>query len=131
ETCRLCAAALESARHVDRLLKSRGTPKPPPNFTARTMTRVRRARWRSEQFLDAGFHVALALVALGIARAGLAVVNRTGLSAVSSEALGLFTGGVVTVARRVAPALPMYGAATILVAAALGIWWWAERSATP
>jgi len=129
-SCRLCAAALDSARKVERLLRSRDTPRPPSNFTSRTMTRVRRARWRSEQRLDVGFNTALGLVLVGIVGVVWALVNRTGLTLVSSEAMGLFTSGVVTVARRVAPALPMYGAATILVAAALGIWWWAERSAT-
>jgi predicted anti-sigma-YlaC factor YlaD len=129
-TCRLCAAALDSARQVERLLRARATPRPPTNFTTRTMTRVRRARWRSEQRVDAGFNTALALIVVGIAGAVWALVNRTGLTSVGSEALGLFTSGVVTVARRVAPALPMYGAATVLVAAALGIWWWAERNPT-
>ena len=130
DSCRLCAASLESARHVERLLRARQTPQPPSNFTGRTMTRIRRARWRSEQFVDAGFNMAVGVVALGIVGAVLALLNRAGLSAVSSEALGLFTSGVVAVARRVVPALPTYGAATVLVATALGLWWWAERNAT-
>jgi hypothetical protein len=35
----------------------------------------------------------------------------------------------VSLARRVAPSLPLYGAATALVLSALAIWWWAERDA--
>ena len=58
-SCRHCAAALDSARRLDKMLAARPVPKPPQQFTVRTMTRIRRARWRSDQFLDVGFNVAL------------------------------------------------------------------------
>src|SRR4051812_50052173 len=60
-SCRGCAAALESARRVDALLRSRAAPPAPAQFSSRVMSRMRRARWRSEQWLDWGFNVALAL----------------------------------------------------------------------
>jgi anti-sigma factor RsiW len=126
-SCRQCAAALDSARRVERLLRSRDTPKPSSNFTSRTMTRVRRARWRSERVLDAGFNLALGFIVAGIIGAAWTLVNRTGLSSVSREAVDLFSGGILTAFHRVAPSLPLYGAATAVVATALGIWWWAER----
>src|SRR4051794_37388989 len=65
-SCPNCAAALDSAKTVDRLLRQRPAPKAPANFTTRTVGRVRRARWRSDQFLDAGFNLAIAAIALGV-----------------------------------------------------------------
>ena len=126
-SCRNCAAALAAARQLEGMLRARAVPKPSQQFTTRTMARVRRARWRTEQVLDVGFNVALALVVLGIAGGVLMMLNVSGLSSVGTEAAGLFSTGFVTVARRVAPALPIYGAATALVATVIGIWWWAER----
>jgi predicted anti-sigma-YlaC factor YlaD len=131
DSCRQCAAALEAARRLDRMLHARPVPKPPQQFTSRTMARVRRARWRREQVVDAGFNLALGLVALGVvAWVGL-LLFRGGLmtSSVSPAAVALVQSGVVSLARRVAPSLPLYGAATALVLSALAIWWWAERDA--
>ena len=60
-TCPNCALALVSARALERMLRVRGRcPKPPAQFTTRTLARVRRARWRREQFLDLGFNIAIA-----------------------------------------------------------------------
>jgi hypothetical protein len=129
-SCRQCAAALASARRVEQLLRTRDTPRPPSNFTSRTMARVRRARWRSDQFLDAGFNLALGLIVLGTAGVAWVLMNSLGLSSVSVDAMNLFTAGLGTLVRRVAPSLPLYAGATAVVATALGIWWWAERDAT-
>lgn len=126
-SCRNCAGALAAARQLESMLRARAVPKPSQQFTTRTMARVRRARWRTEQVLDVGFNIALALVVLGIFGGVLMLLNLSGLSSVSNEAAGLFTTGFVTAARRVAPSLPLYGAATALVIMVLGIWWWAER----
>ena len=126
-SCRNCASALAAARQLESMLRARSVPKPSQQFTTRTMTRVRRARWRAERVLDVGFNIALALVVLGIVGGGLMLLNVSGLSSVSNEAAGLLTASLVTVARRATPALPLYGAATALVLMVLGIWWWAER----
>jgi len=130
ETCPNCAAALESARALERMLRRRSVPPPPPQFTQRTLGRVRRARWRSEQFLDMGFNVAIVTGVLGVVAAIWLLVDRTGLSAVSRDAIGFFGSGLTVIVQRVAPSLPLYAAATALLATALGIWWWAERGAT-
>ena len=129
-SCRNCAAALAAARELERMLRARAAPKPPQHFTVRTMARVRRAKWRSEQVVDAGFNIAIALVVLGVVGGVWLLMIRSGLASVSTDAVGLFGSGFVTLARRVAPALPLYGAATALVLVVLGIWWWAERDAT-
>jgi anti-sigma factor RsiW len=129
DSCKNCAAALESARRLDKMLHARPVPKPSQQFTSRTMARVRRARWRREQFVDAGFNLALGLIAVGVVGSVLLLMYR-GLTAISPDAMALVQSGVVTLVRRAAPSLPVYGAAIALVLSALAIWWWAERDAT-
>ena len=129
-TCPNCAAALGDARALDRMLQSRPVPKPSAQFTARAMTRVRRARWRSDQVLDASFNVAIAAVVITIVAGIWTLVRRSGMtavSAVSSDAVDVMTSGLVTLVHRIGPSLPLYGAATALLATALAVWWWAER----
>lgn len=126
-SCARCAAALEEARTLEKLLRARPAPKPPPQFTARTLARVRRSRWRSEQVFDAGFNAALALLAAAVAGGIWLLLNRTGLVAVSNDAVALVGRGMMTLVRRIAPSLPLYAAATALLGSALAVWWWAER----
>ena len=126
-TCPDCAAALESARKLERLLQARVVPQPPGHFTSRTLARVRRARWRSEQFLDVGFNVAIATIVVAIVGGVWMLLNRSGLTAVSGDAMSLFGAGVRALARQVAPSLPLYAGATAVVLTALALWWWAER----
>ena len=129
-SCRNCGSALASARRVEAMLRARETPRPPSHFTQRTLTRVRRARWRTEQFLDVGFNLALGLVGLGVAAAVWLLMNRAGVTAVSANAVDLFGSSVMGLVRRAAPSLPLYVGATALVATVLGVWWWAERGST-
>ena len=129
-SCRNCAAALAAARRLEQMLHARPVPRAPQQFTARIMARVRRARWRREQFVDAGFNIALGLVGLGVVASVLLLLYRGGLTAASPEAVGLIQNGVLSLLRRVAPSLPLYGAAAAVVLSALAIWWWAERDAT-
>ena len=65
-TCPNCAAALVSARALEQLLQRRAAPSAPSQFTSRTLARVRRARWRSDQFLDVGFNLAIGAVVLAL-----------------------------------------------------------------
>src|SRR5215213_1062675 len=129
-SCPNCAAALVSARALEGLLRRRAVPVPPAQFTSRTLARVRRARWRSDQLLDVGFNVAVVAVVLALVGGTWLLLNRSGLAAVSNDAVDLFGTAVVTVLRRVTPSLPLYGAATVVLATSLVIWWWAERDAT-
>jgi anti-sigma factor RsiW len=128
-SCADCAAALESARRVERMLRERPAPPAPAQFTTRTLGRVRRARWRSEQFVDAGFNAAIALVVAGVLVGVWMLAHRSGLAVVSTDAVELLASGLTAFARRVGPSLPLYLGATALVGTALGIWWWAERDA--
>jgi predicted anti-sigma-YlaC factor YlaD len=126
-SCPNCASALETARTLERLLRERPVPAPSPQFTARTLARVRRARWRSEQFLDAGFNLVIVIVVAAVVTGVWLLLHRSGLSVVGNDAVDVFSSGLVAVARRVAPSLPLYAGATALLATALAIWWWAER----
>ena len=128
-SCPHCAAALEDARQLERMLQTRPVPRAPAQFTSRTMARVRRARWRTEQVLDLGFNVTIGLVLLAILGGVWLLMHRSGLVAVSNDAVGLLGTGLVTLARRVAPTVPLYAGATALLVTAVGIWWWAERDA--
>ena len=126
-TCPNCAAALDSARRLEQALRARPAPRAPVRFTARTMAMLRRKRWRSEQFLDVGFNVALGAVALVVIAGVIVLLNRAGVTSIGSGAIDFMSGGVLKLARRAAPAVPVYAGATALLGAALGIWWWAER----
>jgi anti-sigma factor RsiW len=128
-SCPNCAAALVSARSLEQLLRRRKVPTPPTQFTSRTLARVRRARWRNDQFLDVWFNLAIAAIVLAVVGGTWLLLHRTGLAAVSNDAVDLFGTALVTFARRVAPSLPLYGAATAVLVTALGIWWWAEKDA--
>lgn len=129
-TCHRCAAALASAQEVERMLRTRPVPQTSSHFTSRTMARVRRARWRSDQYLDIGFNIALGIIVLGVMAAVWMFVNRSGLTAVTDDAVALLSTAAVTLAQRVAPSIPLYAGATAILVTALGIWWWAERDAT-
>jgi len=128
-TCPNCALALDRARELEASLRRREAPRAPAQFTARTLAKIRRARWRSDQFLDAGFNVALGLVAIAVLGGIWMLLHRTGLAAVSSDAITVFGSGFVLLVQRVAPSLPLYAGAAALLASAIGIWWWAERDA--
>lgn len=126
-SCPGCAAALENARRLERLLIARPVPLPPPQFTARTLTRIRRERWRREQVFDTAFNVSIGLVLLFLVAAAWTVLDRSGFSAVSRETAAVFRQQFVELAQRAAPSLGLYAAAAALIGAALGLWWWAER----
>ena len=128
-TCPNCATALERARQLEASLRQREAPQAPAQFTSRTLARIRRARWRSDQFLDAGFNVAIGLVAVALLGGVWMLLNRSGLAAVSGDAVNAFGSGFVSLARRVAPSVPLYVGAAAVLLSALGLWWWAERDA--
>ena len=128
-TCPNCALALTRARQLESSLRRRAVPTPPAQFTSRTLARIRRARWRSDQFLDVGFNLAIGGIVFALFAGVWLLLNRTGLAAVSNDAVNLFGSGFVSLAKRVAPAVPLYAGAAALLVSALGLWWWAERDA--
>lgn len=130
ESCPECAAAFAAARQVDRLLRGRPVPLPPLQFTARTLTRIRRDRWRREQFLDVAFNVALVLVVVVAIAGTWLLLDRTGLSAIGRDTFRVLGTAVASVANAVRPAVPLYAGAAALIGTALVLWWWAERDAS-
>ncbi len=128
-TCPHCALALERARQIEASLRQREAPAAPAQFTSHTLARIRRARWRSDQFLDVGFNLAIGAVVLAVVGGVWMLLHRTGLAAVSSDAANMFGSGFVSLAKRVAPSVPLYAGAAALLVSALGIWWWAEKDA--
>src|SRR5947209_6900401 len=100
-SCPNCAAALETARALEQLLQHRDAPRPSAQFTSRTMTRVRRLRWRTEQFLDVGFNVVIATIVLAVVFGGWIALDRTGFSVIGTDAIELFSRGLVIFAQRV------------------------------
>lgn len=125
-TCSACRASLDGARRLDRLLRAREVPAPPPQFTAKTMQRIRRAGWRREQIVDWIFNAALIAAALLLASGLWIALRQTGLSAVGRDALDIFTVSVSATAQKITPSLPLYAGATGLLVVALGLWWWAS-----
>src|SRR5471030_1001995 len=100
-TCPNCALALVHARQLEVSLRQRDAPAAPPQFTTRTLARVRRARWRSDQFLDLGFNLAIGAVVLAMIGGLWLLLNRTGVGAVTGDAVALFGSGFVVFAKRV------------------------------
>ena len=128
-TCPNCALVLDRARRLEASLRRREAPSAPAQFTSRTLARVRRARWRTDQFLDISFNLAIGALVLAVVVGVWMLLHRTGLASVSSDAVNILGGGFVSLAKRVAPAVPLYAGAAALLAGALGIWWWAEKDA--
>jgi len=125
--CGSCARSLDTARRLERLLRARPAPAAPAHFTSRLMSRIRRTSWRREQIVDWVFNGAMALAAL-LTVAGLwTALRRAGLSALNRDAMAILGAGIAAVEQKIAATLPLYAGATLLLVAALGVWWWAER----
>ena len=129
-SCVGCRAALDRAHEIERLLHDRPAPAAPPQFTSRVLARIRRDQWRRDQLLDAGFNTAVVSLVLAVVVALWLAVDRAGIATLSSGVTDIIYMISMTVIRRIAPAVPLYVAATALIAAAVGLWWWAERDLT-
>ena len=129
QSCAGCAAALAAARRVDDLLKQRTTPAAPAQFTTRIMGRIRRDRWRRDQFLDLGFNFVVGVALLVLVGGFWLLLSQSGLGGISQDAASVLGSAAANLIQRAAPSLPLYLAASAIVATALGVWWWAERDA--
>ena len=129
-TCVNCSAALNAARQVERALKARTAPQAPPQFTSRVLGRIRGDRWRREQFLNAGFNLAIGVLVIAVVAGLWMLVSQSGMSSVARDALSVVSSAGVGFIERAASALPLYLGAAGALATALGVWWWAERDVT-
>ena len=127
-TCSSCGASLERARQLDRLLRDRTAPVPPPHFTSRTMQLIRQAGWRREQIVDWIFNSSLIAAALLVTGGIWIALQHTGLS-LGHDAFDSVTTAMAGFAQRATPSLPLYAGATGLIVVALGLWWWASDAA--
>jgi anti-sigma factor RsiW len=128
ESCPQCASALASARRIESLLESRPAPAAPARFTPAVLQRIRREQWRTEQNVDRLFNIAMAVAVLLVAGGTLALFNLGGLLSLVGSAWQVASGMGSTAARSAAPSLNTYIAAAALLASALGMWWWADRT---
>jgi hypothetical protein len=126
-SCVACAHALTLARQIDGVLAAQAAPDLPAAFTTTVMGRLRRERWRSEQYLDAAFNIAVGLAVATIVGGLAMVLAASGLAMVSADLTGLFVAGAAEVLAAVTPALPVYGVAAAVFVSGMAIWWWAER----
>ena len=126
-SCPACGGALELARQIHGVLAAQPVPDLPAAFTPALMGRLRRERWRSEQYLDTAFNIAVGL-AVATTIGGLAMVlTASGLGALSADLTRLFATGAAETISAVTPALPVYGVAAGVFVSGMAIWWWAER----
>jgi anti-sigma factor RsiW len=127
EGCIACAAALAEARRIEAMLAARPAPPAPARFTAAVTSHIRQVRWRSEQYVDRMFNIALLLGALTIAAGVLAFSNINAVAAAFTGGLAILNRMSGDVVVRAAPMLATYVGAAGLLATALFVWWWAER----
>jgi anti-sigma factor RsiW len=125
--CARCRSAYALAVEIEGVLAGQPAPAVAESFTADVMRRVRRHWWRSEQYLDLAFNVALALLGVFVAVGLYAVLTVSGLSAVSEDLARVFVQSSVDLTVRAAPHLGTYVAALLLVVSGLAVWWWAEN----
>lgn len=126
--CDNCARELAWARRLERLLSLREEPRASSRFAAAVLARVRQDRWRSEQYLDIGFNVAIAFSIVLVVGGLWLLAHATGLGAIGAEQSRLFVVALASLIRQAVPMLPIYSAAAILATTAFGFWWWTERS---
>jgi anti-sigma factor RsiW len=126
-TCPRCASALALARHIDRVLAMQSAPDPSSGFTQALMARMRRERWRSEQYLDLAFNAAVALaIAAGVGGLWL-VLTISGLATVSADLTRVVVTAAGAALASLVPALPVYAAAAAVFVSGMALWWWAEH----
>jgi anti-sigma factor RsiW len=127
-SCPACARALETARSLDSLLRSRPAPAAPAHFTSRVVARIHRSSWRREQIIDWIFNGAMIAAALLLASGLWIALRQSGVDTVARDAVQAFNSEMLAAAQKVAPSLPLYAGATGLIIVALGVWWWASDS---
>ena len=125
--CAECQARVEHARALDRLLLSREVPEPPARFTMDVLRRVRRERWRAEQFVDAGFNLALALGGLVVLGGAAGLLWSFGWISIDVATLGTATAAIAPWTTRLLPEAQTLVIAALLLSSALALWWWVEN----
>jgi hypothetical protein len=127
EACSACQARLTLARRLEHALATWPVEVPGRDFSMAVVRAARRDVWAQEVVVDWGFNLAIAgsVVAILGGILGLAWTLTAATDATTTVRLARETAGqLVDEALALAPVV---GAATILLATALGGWWWAEQ----
>jgi anti-sigma factor RsiW len=124
--CPRCTASLTLARALDRALMAREVPVPPQGFTARVMQQVGQERWRTEQIVDIGFNIAIAIGVGLIATGGVALAFSFGWLTVDRPTIAALGTAVQPWLSRLADDLRTVMLAAMLLTSALALWWWVE-----
>jgi len=126
--CPSCAAALATARAIERTLASSPAVGAPERFSQSVLARIRRDRWREEQQVDRAFHAAIGIAIVAMLAAAVSLWNLSGV--VRLVLLAIETMSEVSQASAEPgtnhPILAL-GLPAALFATALAVWWWAER----
>jgi predicted anti-sigma-YlaC factor YlaD len=125
--CAACQGRVDHARALERLLRIREVPEPPGRFTMEVLRRVRRERWRAEQFVDAGFNLALALGGLTVLGGLAGLLWSFGWLSIDLAALGAASSALTPWTTRLWPEAQTFVIAAILLTSALALWWWVEN----
>ena len=125
-TCPRCAASLALARALDRTLAARELPLPPQGFTARVMQQVGHERWRTEQIVDFGFNIAIAIGIGLITIGGVALAYSFGWLTVDRPTIEALGTAVQPWLTRLGDDLRTVILAAMLLTSALALWWWVE-----
>jgi anti-sigma factor RsiW len=126
DACRACRARLALARQVERALAARPVPAVPVGFTAAVLARVGQERWRTEQAVDLGFNIVVALGMLLVAAGLFGLAWASGLVVIGIDLARLTGQALDVLGTRLVPQAQVVTAAVLLLAGALGAWWWAE-----
>lgn len=126
ENCAACRARVDLARAIDRLLLAREVVAPPEHFTLHVMRRVSQERWRVEQFIDAGFNLAIAAGVLVVLAGVVGVLWSFGWVSLDTAALTAATTALAPWMTRLASEAQTLVVAAVLLSSALALWWWME-----
>lgn len=125
-TCATCQARVELARAMERLLSTREVPVPPDTFTAQVMRRVSLERWRVEQFVDAGFNMAIAAGLVVVLGGVTGLLWSLGWFSIDVAALTTAATTIAPWTTRLASEAQTLALAAVLLSSALALWWWVE-----
>lgn len=126
QSCGRCAARLDAARAIERLLAMRPVPQPPAAFTAAVMARIGQEQWRTERAVDLGFNLAMAAGVLVIIAGGAGLAWALGLVTVAIDRDIWERVLTTVVAERTIGQVQTVAMAALMLTTALGLWWWAE-----
>jgi hypothetical protein len=128
-SCAGCAARLVMARRIESALATRPVAVPPATFTTGVIARLRRERWRTEQVVDFGFNVAVAIGALFVVAGVIGVAWRAGVMQLGGEMSAVLLTAMRGAATRAIADARLIALVTLLLTTAIGLWWWAEEDA--